>query len=289
MTDKPPIQYGTLYLVSTPIGNYDDLSVRAKDVLSKVDLVAAEDTRKFGLLAAHHGFSAKKTTSFFKGNEKQKADALLSVLKDGESIAVASDAGTPLISDPGEGLVRLARASGIEVKVIPGPSALTAALAGCGLPVKDVYFKGFLPRSKEARRKELFALRHLEATLVFYESPRRLAAMLEDLKECLHPKREAVVVRELTKTYEEYIEGSLGHLAAAFEASLAKGEIVVVVGPETHLVEEEIDLEQEIRSLIKDNFSAKDITTKLVLKTGKPKRHIYQLVLSLLREGEESS
>ena len=283
MAESLDASLGTLYLVSTPIGNYDDWSERAKTIVCQVDVVAAEDTRKFGLLAAHHGLSTQKTTSYFKGNENRKTDSLLEWLKEGQSIALVSDAGTPLISDPGEELVRRARDLGVDVKVIPGPSALTAALAGCGLPVNNVFFKGFLPRQKSARRKELLKLKHLEATLVFYESPRRLLSMLVDLKECLHPKRQAVVVRELTKTYEEYIPGTLAELVGIFEARDAKGETVVVVEPRTHLEDKEVDLESEILELSQKGYSPKDITNKLVLSTGKPKRHIYQLTLSLLR------
>jgi 16S rRNA (cytidine1402-2'-O)-methyltransferase len=219
-----------LHLVATPIGNAGDLSFRALDVLRAVDLVACEDTRVTGRLLARHGIATRRLP-YHDHNAERARPVLLQRLRRGERVALVSDAGTPLVSDPGYKLVRAAIEDGIPVTAVPGPSALLAALAIAGLPTDRFMFCGFLPPKSAARRSELTALAQVPATLVFYESARRLADSLVDMAAFLGD-RPAAVARELTKFYEEVRRGGLAELAAHYaEAGAPKGEIVVVVGP----------------------------------------------------------
>ena len=219
---------GTLYLVATPIGNLADITHRALQVLNDVDLIACEDTRHTHKLLNHYGINTK-TISYHEHNEQQRAAELIDRLRQGTSIAVVSDAGTPSISDPGFRLVRAAIENEIVVVPVPGPSALIAALIAAGLPTDEFFFAGFLPSRTSARRTRLTELQSIPGTLIFYEAPHRLAATLADAYEILG-EREAVVARELTKLHEEIRRGLLSKLAADYtEKTDIRGEIVVLI------------------------------------------------------------
>ncbi|MCI0331135.1 MAG: 16S rRNA (cytidine(1402)-2'-O)-methyltransferase [candidate division Zixibacteria bacterium] len=216
-----------LFLVATPIGNVEDLSPRALRTLKEADLIAAEDTRHTGQLLARLGVRSK-LISFHEQNEEGRTPEILEQLKEGKKVALVSDAGTPGISDPGFVLVRACQENGLPVLAVPGPSAFLAALAVSGLPTHRFLFEGFLPKKPGKRKKRLEALRGLEATLIFFESPYRLSKFLDELKEILGD-RQAAVARELTKKFEETKTGSLSELAGHFSAHPPKGEITVVV------------------------------------------------------------
>jgi 16S rRNA (cytidine1402-2'-O)-methyltransferase len=219
---------GTLYLVSTPIGNLEDVTRRALRVLTEADLIACEDTRHTRKLLDHYGIKTK-TISYHEHNERERADELAARLAAGESIALVSDAGTPNISDPGFRLVRAAITCGASVVPIPGATALVAALTASGLPTDEFYFGGFLPARTTQRRAKLSQLRSLPATLVFYEAPHRISATLHDAREVLG-ERDATVARELTKLHEEIGRGRLSELAEKFSGEhAARGEMVVVI------------------------------------------------------------
>lgn len=219
---------GTVYLVSTPIGNLEDITQRALRVLGEVDLIACEDTRHTQKLLNHYGIKTK-TISYHEHNERERAAELLGRVRAGASVAVVSDAGTPGINDPGFRLVSLAGENGVQVVPIPGPSALVAALVASGLPTDEFFFGGFLPPRSNARRVRLEELRDIPATLIFYEAPHRIAGTLKDAREILG-ERVAVVARELTKLHEEFARGRLSELVERFSSpEAARGEMVLVV------------------------------------------------------------
>jgi len=219
---------GSLYIVATPIGNLEDITQRALRVLGEVDLVACEDTRHTRKLLNHYSLNTK-TVSYHEHNERERAAELLARLQDGANVAIVSDAGTPAVSDPGFRLVRLAAENGVRVVPIPGPTALISALVGSGLPTDEFFFGGFLPARTSARRARLVDLRSINATLIFYEAPHRIAATLRDAREILG-EREAVIARELTKLHEEIARGRLSELAKRYASSdRARGEIVLII------------------------------------------------------------
>lgn len=218
---------GTLYIVATPIGNLEDITLRAIRVLREVDLIAAEDTRHTRGLLAHLGIHTPMT-SFFAGNERGKAGAVVRQILDGKDVALVTDAGTPGISDPGYPLIRAAIEAGLPVVPIPGPSALTAALSAAGLPNDRFTFAGFPPDKPGKRKRVLEELRDVPHTLVIYVSPWKAQAMLKDCLEVLGDRR-ACLCRELTKIHEEFRRGTLAELAAAIKAKPPKGEMVLVV------------------------------------------------------------
>src|SRR5580658_6107297 len=201
----PPLMPGTLYLVATPIGNLEDITLRALRVLRECDVVAAEDTRRSGQLLKHFGIS-KPLLSYFQFNEAKRSEEIIERLRRGGKIALVTDAGSPGISDPGERVVRAAIAAGLRVEPVPGPSALIAALTASGLPTDEFHFAGFLPHKSGQRRNKLEALKAVEGTLMFYESPYRIVKLLEELTE-LYPLRKLVLARELTKKFEEFRSG----------------------------------------------------------------------------------
>lgn len=219
---------GTLYLVSTPIGNLEDITHRAVRLLGEVDVIACEDTRHTQKLLNHYGIHTK-TISYHDHNERERAAELLKQLKLGSDVAVVSDAGTPGISDPGFRLARLAIESEVRVVPVPGASALITALVASGLPTDEFFFGGFLPARSGARRARLSELRLIPATLIFYEGPHRIADTLKDARDILG-EREAVVARELTKVYEEIARGRLSELGTRFSsAQSARGEMVLII------------------------------------------------------------
>ena len=221
---------GTLFVVATPIGNLDDLSPRAQEVLSSVDLVAAEDTRVTGRLLSHFGIAARQV-ALHDHNEASRSAGLVAQLRDGASVALVSDAGTPLISDPGYRLVREAHKAGVAVSVVPGPSAAVAALSASGLPTDRFLFEGFLPSKPSARRTRLAQLADIPHTLVFFESVHRFAGTLSDLRQVFGQARDAFVGRELTKRHEQCVVGTIADLEQMVEDGRlpARGEFVLVV------------------------------------------------------------
>jgi 16S rRNA (cytidine1402-2'-O)-methyltransferase len=216
-----------LYLVATPIGNLGDISLRAIETLRSVDFVASEDTRRTGILLKHYGIS-KPQIAFHEHNEERSAARIIGLLSQGQSVAVVTDAGTPGISDPGFTLVRAALAADLEVTMIPGPAALIMGIVLAGLPVHSFTFRGFAPHKSGPRRRFLGVDAESPHTLVFYESPYRVAAFLQDALQVLGD-RQAALLRELTKTHETVLRGQLSELLAAARANPPKGEFVIVI------------------------------------------------------------
>ena len=226
----PPLRPGTLYLVATPIGNLEDVTLRAVRTLRECDVVAAEDTRRTGQLLKHFGIS-KPLLSYFQFNEAKRSEEVLERLRRGEKVALVTDAGSPGISDPGERVVKAAIAAGLRVEPVPGPSALVAALTASGLPTEEFHFIGFLPRKQGQRRRELERLKRFGGTLVLYESPYRVAKLLAELNE-LFAGHQVVLARELTKKFEEYLRGTPAELLEVLKHRSLKGEFVVMVAGE---------------------------------------------------------
>lgn len=224
---KPVPSTGVLSIVATPIGNLEDITLRALRVLREADLIAAEDTRHTGGLLSHYKIH-KPLVSYHEFNEAKRTAELMEKLRQGQRIALVSDAGMPTISDPGFRLLQAALAAGVKVEIIPGPSALTTAMAGAGLPTAPSMFYGFLPHKGAQRRKILTELAPLPFTLIFYESPFRLQKTLADMRDLLG-NRQAVVARELTKKFEEFIRGDLDSIQKRLENRAVKGEITVLV------------------------------------------------------------
>ena len=228
--DAPPLQAG-LYLVSTPIGNLGDITLRGLETLAASSVIACEDTRTSGKLLARYGISTDKT-SYNEHNATQKGPGLIRQIQAGNAVSLISDAGTPLVSDPGFRLVESAHQAGVNVIPIPGASAPLAALVASGLPAERFLFEGFLPQKSGQRKKKLLAGKDISATLIYFESPNRLEASLKDMAEIFGPERQAVICRELTKMHESLYRGPLGDLAANAKQTIpAKGEIVVLIAP----------------------------------------------------------
>ena len=225
----PPLTPGTLYLVATPIGNLEDITLRALRVLRECDVVAAEDTRRTGQLLKHFGI-ARPLLSCFQFNEARRSEEILERLRRGEKVALVTDAGSPGISDPGERVVRAARAAGLRVEAVPGPCALIAALTASGLPTEEFHFIGFLPHKSGQRRKRLESLKTTPGTLALYESPYRVEKLLFELGE-VFPEHQVVLARELTKKFEEFLRGTPAELLAVVKQRSLKGEFVVLVSP----------------------------------------------------------
>ncbi len=223
----PPLAPGTLYLVATPIGNLEDITLRALRVLRECDVVAAEDTRRTGQLLKHFEIS-KPLLSYFQFNEAKRSEEILERLQRGEKVALVTDAGTPGISDPGERVVRAAVAARLRVESVPGPCALVAALTASGLPTDEFHFIGFLPHKSGQRRNQLEALKQFAGTLALYESPYRVEKLLGELNE-VFPNRTIVLARELTKKFEGFLRGTPAELLALVAKRSLKGEFVVLV------------------------------------------------------------
>jgi 16S rRNA (cytidine1402-2'-O)-methyltransferase len=269
---------GTLYIVATPIGNLDDITLRALRVLKEVDVVAAEDTRHTQVLLNHYGIQTP-LTSYHEHNERTKAEDLVKRLLKGQDIALVSDAGTPAISDPGFRLVAQALDAGIRIIPLPGASALTAVLSAAGLPTDRIAFEGFLPAKKKQRRQKLQALRDEARTLVFYEAPHRLAEALDDIHELLGD-RKTVLAREVSKVHEEFLRGRISELIRVLQRREIRGEFTVVVSGstgETPVTEDR--LKAEIHELHLRGMRVKEIAEVLGEKFGYPKKEIYRLAM----------
>jgi len=271
-----------LYLVATPIGTARDITLRALDVLASADVLAAEDTRSLRKLMEIHGvpLGARRIVAYHDHSGKGARAKLLAALGDGQSVAYASEAGTPMIADPGYHLVREAQQAGYLVTSAPGPSAVITALTLGGLPTDRFTFAGFLPNARGARKKALEALRGAAGTLVFYESPKRIGAMLSDAAEILGDGRAARVCRELTKRFEEVRCGTLAELAAQMKDEAVKGEIVVLI--EEGRAEEMSDevLRLRLEELL-ERMSLRDAADALAAESGAKRRRIYQMGLEI--------
>jgi len=276
---------GKLYVVATPIGNLADFSYRAVEILKQVDLIAAEDTRHVKMLLKHYGIN-NRLISLHQHNEEKAAPGLVEKLKLGQDIALVSDAGTPLLSDPGMPLVRLAKQQGIEVSPVPGACALIAALSVSGLPVTRFIFEGFLPRTSSARKAFFNGRKNESSTWVFYESSHRILAALEDLSEILSGDRRIVIARELTKLFETIINDSLDNILEKVknDANMQKGEFVVLI--EGIVVEKKNDKiteeQQKVLSVLLKECSTKTAVAMAVEITGAKKRSLYQAALEII-------
>ncbi len=276
---------GTLYIVGTPIGNLEDMTVRAVRILQTVDLIAAEDTRHTGKLL-HHFQIKTPQISYHEHNLTTRTSELLSKLQQGRSIALVSDAGMPGISDPGYELVKACADEEITVVPIPGASAVITALSASGLPSDRFIFEGFLPAKSQARRTHLESLRSESRTIVFYESPHRLRATLQDLADILGGDRLITLARELTKLHEEFWRGTIDEAIELYLKREPQGEYTIVVaGAESvQIVLSETALKSELQSLLDQGLSRSDASRQLAQQTSLPRRQIYQLALSLLEQ-----
>ncbi|MFA4995075.1 MAG: 16S rRNA (cytidine(1402)-2'-O)-methyltransferase [Bdellovibrionales bacterium] len=268
-----------LYLVATPIGHLGDISLRALTVLAHADAIACEDTRTSGVLLQAFGIK-KPTFSYHDHNADARRPEILKRLAEGEVIALISDAGMPAIADPGFKLVRDCRDAGFPVTVIPGANAAITALASSGLPTDQFAFAGFLPPKSAARKKAAAVFKQSQATLVFYESPQRLAASLADLAETLGASRPAAVARELTKFYEEIRRGTLGELAKHYATNEAKGEIVILVAKDENAQPETFDIDALLSERLK-HLSVRDAVAEVSEMTGNSKKDVYARALKL--------
>ncbi len=278
----------TLYLVSTPIGNLGDLSPRAVGILTSVERILAEDTRRTRVLAQHAGAHAP-LVSLHAHNEAERTERVLGWLEAGESLALVSDAGTPLVSDPGLRLVAAVAAAGHDIVPVPGPSAVLAALVGSGLPTQRFAFLGFPERKGKERARLLRRVATSEETVVLFESPQRLEALLVDLTEACGPDREVAVARELTKIHEEFVRGTLQDTLERYRAQPARGEVTVVVGP-AGSAHDEVRSEQEVRelarSLLEQGLRASEVARELSRHAGIARNTAYRIVQDLsAREG----
>ena len=276
--------HGELFIVATPIGNLDDITHRALRVLRDVDLIACEDTRHTRKLLNHFGID-KKTISYHEHNERERAEELCELLESGKNVALVSDAGTPLINDPGFRIVTAAIARGIRVIPVPGAVALIAALAASGLPTDEFSFDGFLPARANPRRARLEELRSVRATLTFYEAPHRIVAALKDAAEILGNRR-AVVARELTKLHEEFVRGTLNELVQHFsKVGTARGEMVLIISGEaveSSLANREQTtterLVERVNELEREGLNSKDALKSAARELGIKRAEAYRMV-----------
>lgn len=275
---------GILYIVATPIGNLSDITFRALEILKSVALIACEDTRVTGKLLTHYEIHTPRM-AYHEHNAEESGAELLKHLLQGEDVALVSDSGTPLISDPGQRLVRSCLDAGIKVVPIPGASSVIAALSVSGMPTEKFLFAGFLPHKQGARREALQELAYIPATLVFFESAPRLAASLKDMLD-IFGNREAVVARELTKIYEESRRESLATLASYYaEYGQPRGEIVIIVAPPTAVeeVEDGQNLDEALLSASSNTTSLRDAVDAAAAATGLPRKVVYKRAIEILK------
>jgi 16S rRNA (cytidine1402-2'-O)-methyltransferase len=281
MVAAPPLAPG-LYIVATPIGNLADVTLRALATLAAADVIACEDTRVTAVLLRHYAID-RSLLAYHDHNAERQRPHLLALLGEGKAVALVSDAGTPLVSDPGFHLVQEARAAGHPVTPIPGTSAVLAALVASGLPTDTFLFAGFLPAKEGPRAARLSELAAVPATLVFFESPQRLSATLAAMVAAFGASRTAVVARELTKLFETVVDATLAELAARFHEP-PKGEIVIVVAPPVPARASPEEAERILRSLLAEHSPAK-AASEAAAVTGLPRRDLYRRALALKGEG----
>lgn len=275
---------GTLYLCATPIGNLEDVTLRVLRILKEVDVIVAEDSRRTRGLLARYGIQTPLAPSLYQGVEEERTEAVLALLRAGKDVALVSDAGTPLISDPGYPLVKACIAEGIPVVPVPGPSAVLAALVASGLPPQPFLFAGYPPRAPTARRRWLSELLSKPYTLVLFESPKRLLTTLSLLAE-LAPERPVVVARELTKVHEEFVRGQAREVQRAFaQREKILGEIVILVGPAEEGEKGKVSRDQEdvsalYRAFLDQGLPPKEARKRLARELGIPSREVYRLLL----------
>lgn len=270
---------GTLYLVGTPIGNLKDVTDRARETLARVDVIACEDTRRTGrLLKTLQVGSSARLVSYFEANERRRIPQLLGDLRAGRDVALVSDGGMPALSDPGYRLVRACVEAGIEVDVIPGPAAATAALVVSGLPTDRFAFEGFLPKKPGPRRARLRELAGEARTVVLFESPQRLRTLLEEAAEVLGPDRPAAVVRELTKMHQEVRRGALGTLARETPEEV-RGEVTVVVGGAPAEEENLHALAARVNELVEEGLPRKEAASRVAEESGASRKALYDASL----------
>ncbi len=274
-----------LYFVATPIGAARDITLRALDVLASAEVIAAEDTRSLRRLMDIHGvpLEGRRILAYHDHSGVGAREKLLDALRQGQSVAYASEAGMPLIADPGYDLGRQAAEAGYQVTCAPGPSAVLTALTLAGLPTDAFFFAGFLPSSSGARRTRIEAVRDIQGTLVFYESPKRVAACLSDLVDLLGGDRSAALCRELTKKFEEIRRGTLAELAAGIDQEITKGEIVLLVDRSHSQSVNESDLEEALRTAL-ETHSVRDAADLISKMYDQPRRAMYQMALKLGKE-----
>jgi 16S rRNA (cytidine1402-2'-O)-methyltransferase len=274
---------GRLYVVATPIGNLEDITYRAVRVLGEVDLIACEDTRQTRKLLDHYGIQ-KPAVSYHEHNETERAEELAERLRQGASIALVSDAGAPLVSDPGYRLVRAAIESGIAVYPIPGPSAVVAALSASGLPTDSFRFAGFLPHKPGQRMKALEAIADEHATVIFYEAPHRILESLEALEQVLGD-RPVVVARELTKIHEEFLRGTAAEVRAELASrDSVKGEITLLIGKATAPPPDDTPLQEAVGLLERVGIPRMEAIKQVARQRGLPKREVYVQLLNSPRQ-----
>jgi 16S rRNA (cytidine1402-2'-O)-methyltransferase len=265
---------GKLYLVATPIGNLEDITFRAVRVLKEAGLIACEDTRHTRVLLDHYGID-RPTISYHEHNEFERSPELIERLRGGQSIAVVSDAGTPLISDPGYRLVNQALAEGIEVVPIPGASAILAALTASGLPTDAFHFGGFLPAKSTQRRKALEAVREFDCSVVFYETPHRILEALQDIAEVLG-ERPVVLTRELTKLHEEFLRGTARQVHGKLtERPSIKGEMTLVIGKPVAAEVSDVPIPEAVNTLIRNGVPRMEAMKTVARERGISKRDVY--------------
>jgi 16S rRNA (cytidine1402-2'-O)-methyltransferase len=274
-------ELGTLYLVSTPIGNLEDISLRALRILREANIIAAEDTRHTKKLLNHYHISSS-LTSYFEHNKFQKGSYLLAKLMEGKNIALVSDAGTPGISDPGYHLIQLALKSSVRIVPVPGPSAVIAALSVSGLPTDSFVFEGFLPAQRGKRKKYLEKLKDEGRATVFYESPRRLLATLRDIA-AIMGERDIAVCRELTKIHEETLRGTVAEVIGKLKERKIKGEVTLIIaGSKKSQARPPDRLLEEIKKHLKDSgLPLREIIGLVSEQTGIPRKEVYQESLKL--------
>ena len=274
---------GTLYVVATPLGNLQDLTLRAADVLRRVEVVAAEDTRHTRPLLSHLG-AAPQMLSFHAHSDERRIESLLEILHAGHSVALVSDAGTPAISDPGSELVAAARAAGIDVVPIPGPSAVATVLSAAGLPADRYLFLGFVPR-KGSERTRLLARAALEEwSVVFFEAPNRVVALLEDLAEVCGDGRRVTIGRELTKLHEEIVAGTLADMTGYYTKSAPRGEFTVVLegtGQPAAAPDRSAEAAELARRLLAEGHSRREVAQQVATELGLARNAAYRLVTGL--------
>jgi len=274
---------GTLYVVATPLGNLQDLTLRAADVLRRVEVVAAEDTRHTRPLLSHLG-AAPQMLSFHAHSDERRIDGLLEILHGGRSVALVSDAGTPAISDPGFELVAAARAAGIDVVPIPGPSAVATVLSAAGLPADRYLFLGFVPRKGSERTRLLTRAAQEEWSVVLFEAPNRVVALLEDLAEVAGEGRRVTIGRELTKLHEEIVAGTLADMAGYYTKSEPRGEFTVVLegtGQPAAAPDRSAEAAELARRLLAEGHSRREVAQQVATELGLARNAAYRLVTGL--------